>query len=45
LRRGRWRKIFGLKSDEVREGWRKLRVEVLHNLFSSKVISGSNEVE
>jgi hypothetical protein len=28
------RRIFGLKRDEVTEGWRKLYNEVLHNLYS-----------
>jgi hypothetical protein len=29
------RRIFGPKRDEVKEGWRKLRNEKLHNLYSS----------
>jgi hypothetical protein len=29
------RGIFGLKRDEVTGGWRKLRNEELHNLYSS----------
>jgi hypothetical protein len=29
------RRIFGPKRDEVRGGWRKLRNEELHNLYSS----------
>jgi hypothetical protein len=29
------RRIFGLKRDEVTRGWRKLRNEELHNLYSS----------
>jgi hypothetical protein len=29
------RRIFGPKRDEVTGGWRKLRNEELHNLFSS----------
>jgi hypothetical protein len=29
------RRIFGLKRDEVTEGWRKLYKEELHNLYSS----------
>jgi hypothetical protein len=29
------RRIFGLKRDEVTGGWRKLRNEELHNLYSS----------
>jgi hypothetical protein len=31
-------RIFGLKSDEVIGGWRKLRNEELHNLYSSPSI-------
>jgi hypothetical protein len=29
------RRIFGLKRDEVRGGWRKLHNEELHNMHSS----------
>jgi hypothetical protein len=29
------RRIFRLKRDEVTEGWRKLRNDELHNLYSS----------
>jgi hypothetical protein len=29
------RKIFGLKRDEVKGGWRKLHNEELHNLYCS----------
>jgi hypothetical protein len=29
------RRIFGPKRDEVKRGWRKLRNEELHNLYSS----------
>jgi hypothetical protein len=29
------RRIFGLKRDEVTEGWRKLHNEELHDLYSS----------
>jgi hypothetical protein len=32
------RKIFGLKRDEVTEGWRKLHNEELHDLYSSPSI-------
>jgi hypothetical protein len=32
------RRIFGLKRDEVTEGWRKLHNEELHNLYSSPSI-------
>jgi hypothetical protein len=32
------RRIFGPKRDEVRRGWRKLRNEELHNLYSSPSI-------
>jgi hypothetical protein len=32
------RKIFGLKSDGVTGGWRKLHNEELHNLYSSPSI-------
>jgi hypothetical protein len=32
------RRIFGLKRDEVTGGWRKLRNEELHNLYSSPYI-------
>jgi hypothetical protein len=32
------RRIFGLKRDEVTGGWRKLRSEELHNLYSSPSI-------
>jgi hypothetical protein len=32
------RRIFGPKRDEVRGGWRKLRNEDLHNLYSSPSI-------
>jgi hypothetical protein len=32
------RKIFGPKRDEVTGGWRKLRNEELHNLYSSPSI-------
>jgi hypothetical protein len=28
------RRIFGLKKDEVTGGWRKLRNEELHDLYS-----------
>jgi hypothetical protein len=29
--------IFGLQTDEVTEGWRKLHNEELHNLYSSPI--------
>jgi hypothetical protein len=32
------RRIFGLKRDGVTGGWRKLRNEELHNLYSSPSI-------
>jgi hypothetical protein len=32
------RRIFGPKRDGVTEGWRKLRNEELHNLYSSPSI-------
>jgi hypothetical protein len=32
------RRIFGLKRDEVKEDWRKLHNEELHNLYSSNII-------
>jgi hypothetical protein len=32
------RRIFGVKRDEVRGGWRKLHNEELHNLYSSPSI-------
>jgi hypothetical protein len=32
------RKIFGSKRNEVTGGWRKLRNEKLHNLYSSPSI-------
>jgi hypothetical protein len=32
------RRIFGSKTDEVREGWRKLHNEELHSLQSSSNI-------
>jgi hypothetical protein len=32
------RRIFGLKRDEVIGGWRKVRVEEIHNLYSSPSI-------
>jgi hypothetical protein len=32
------RRIFGLKRDEVKGGWRKLHNEELHNLYSSPSI-------
>jgi hypothetical protein len=32
------KRIFGPKRDEVMGGWRKLRNEELHNLYSSPVI-------
>jgi hypothetical protein len=32
------RRIFGPKRDEVTGGWRKLRNEKLHNLYSSSSI-------
>jgi hypothetical protein len=32
------RRIFGLKKDGVTGGWRKLRNEELHNLYSSSSI-------
>jgi hypothetical protein len=32
------RKIFGTKRDEVMGGWKKLRNEELHNLYSSRSI-------
>jgi hypothetical protein len=32
------RRIFGLKRDEATEGWRKLRNEELHNLYSTRSI-------
>jgi hypothetical protein len=31
--------IFGPKKDEVTEGWRKLHIEELHNLYSSPDIT------
>jgi hypothetical protein len=31
-----FRRIFGPKRDEVKEGWRKLHNEELHNLLLSK---------
>jgi hypothetical protein len=31
-------RIFGLKRDEVIEGWRKLHDKELHNLYSSPSI-------
>jgi hypothetical protein len=34
------RKIFGHNRDDVTGGWRKLRNEELHNLFSSPDIIG-----
>jgi hypothetical protein len=34
------RRIFGPKRDEVAGGWRKLRNEELHNLYSSPSIIG-----
>jgi hypothetical protein len=33
-----WRRIFGLKRDEVTGDWRKLHNEELHNLYSSPSI-------
>jgi hypothetical protein len=38
------RKIFGSKSDEVTEKWRKLHNEELHNLYSSPDIIRQNEM-
>jgi hypothetical protein len=32
---GMQRRIFGSKKDEILGGWRKLRSEKLHNLYSS----------
>jgi hypothetical protein len=32
------RRIFGLKRDEVAEGWKKLRNEELYDLYSSPSI-------
>jgi hypothetical protein len=32
------RRIFGLKRDEVMEGWRKLHNEELHGLYSSSSV-------
>jgi hypothetical protein len=32
------RRIFGSKTDEVTAGWRKLRKEELHDLYSSPSI-------
>jgi hypothetical protein len=32
------RRIFGLKGDEMRGGWRKLHNEELHNLYCSPSI-------
>jgi hypothetical protein len=32
------RRIFGPKMDEITGGWRKLRNEELHNLYSSSII-------
>jgi hypothetical protein len=32
------KRVFGLKRDEVTGGWRKLRNEDLHNLYSSASI-------
>jgi hypothetical protein len=32
------RRIFGVKRDEVTEGWRKLHSEEIHNLYSSPSI-------
>jgi hypothetical protein len=34
------RRIFGLKRDEVTEGWRKLHNEEFHNLYSLSSIIG-----
>jgi hypothetical protein len=31
------RRIFGLKRDEVMEGWRKLHNDVLHNVYSMPI--------
>jgi hypothetical protein len=39
------RRIFGLKRDEVTGGWRKLRNEELHNLYSSPSIIRMNGTE
>jgi hypothetical protein len=33
------RRIFGMKRDEVIEGWRKLHDKELHNLYSSPSIT------
>jgi hypothetical protein len=40
------RRIFGPKSDEVTEEWRKLHSGELHNLYTSpNIISRSNQGE
>jgi hypothetical protein len=33
-----WGRIFGLKRDELTEGWRKQHKEELHNLYTSQSI-------
>jgi hypothetical protein len=37
------RRIFGLKTDEVTEGWRRLPDDELHNLYSSPNIIRINK--
>jgi hypothetical protein len=37
------RGIYGLKRDEVTEGWRKLHNEELHDLYSSLECSSEGE--
>jgi hypothetical protein len=39
------RGIFGLKRDEVTEGWRKLHNQELCDLYSSPSIINNNQVE
>jgi hypothetical protein len=34
------RRIFGPKRDKIIGGWRKIRIEELHNLYSSLNIIG-----
>jgi hypothetical protein len=39
------RGIFGLKKDEIVEGWRKLHNEDLHNLYFSPSIIGMIQLD
>jgi hypothetical protein len=37
-------RIFGLKGDEVTGDWRKLHIEELHNLYTSRIMKSKENV-